>query len=981
MDGDTPEWMQLLGESDEEHDDPKAGAGDARAPAVVEDEDDATKFFAAVKSRFQEFGDENRYHDFVAAISSEPPRHAAAVALLRGHADLQNAFRKCFGTPAAAAGARQRPPARSARADTKKQAVADAKAQAASALSSETEARISQLVQLLFRDKVGHEQERARVAAYAAKRAAKAAFPQRLFILRGPAGIGKSTWAERSLLENVDTAAEDLFAARLIHACSVDDFFMQFVSDSTSVMRYAYDPKCLQANEVMNEARVRLAMEIGIEPLYVDNANITLWEMRSYVMLADQMGYDVTVVSPDDISSLWRDVDFLTVRNNEQTILGKRVERSALEAAIRNFEDLVDGEDPSLAIRAAEKPTIEDGTSQQDNIVTLLPPCVVMYKLDMLLNERTQLVRYIPPDGKGWGIRGDVDGSEHSFREKGDGSCCYEDGSSRAWQTGVPETSWTFADLAMLESYKAQVKKLPEAEKPAEDVRPALHPALEREQAIEDAEIDDEVAKSGGPVMSRKERMKQRVQWKAKVEEEVERYRAVKTGPRAPVDLGAMKVEASAGSFLPSAPPRMDMKALVNILKGHDDLMEMFQERFATEAQVTRIKELEEDTPHPPSNAPGSAVKSERFGRVKQESGTPASVKAAWGSVGDRPHAPPGPPPSHRVKQELGRNTVVKAEVGRRVVKSELGGNDEGMPRPPSTDPRAPRSSVTIADVDTVDDDVPSEAAITAAVKKGRDSCIAELAKLIFHKERIAHEGARPRLGMVRYATRRAAHPRFPRELFILRGAPGIGKTNYAMQQLVDMVDVEPGEEEASRLTHICAMDDFFETYDAEGAQYQFNPNQFEGNHVRNEVRVRLAMEAGIHPIYVDCPNMRLWEMRPYVKLADRLGYVITVVEPTEITSGADDLEFLVAANDAAMRKATGKGVSKAALTAILGTYEPAGEDSDVLAAIRASERQAGEGRVIEARSAPAAGAASKRRGMQLQPPQKRLRVKAEFGR
>lgn len=30
--------------------------------------------------------------------------------------------------------------------------------------------------------------------------------------------------------------------------------------------------------------------------------------------------------------------------------------------------------------------------------------------------------------------------------------------------------------------------------------------------------------------------------------------------------------------------------------------------------------------------------------------------------------------------------------------------------------------------------------------------------------------------------------------------------------------------------------------------------------------------QAGIHPLYVDSPNMRLWEMRPFVELADRLG-------------------------------------------------------------------------------------------------------------
>merc|ERR1719333_1013138 len=95
--------------------------------------------------------------------------------------------------------------------------------------------------------------------------------------------------------------------------------------------------------------------------------------------------------------------------------------------------------------------------------------------------------------------------------------------------------------------------------------------------------------------------------------------------------------------------------------------------------------------------------------------------------------------------------------------------------------------------------------------KKGRDECISQLAKTVFRKERESREGVRQRFDMVRYATRRAAKPRFPRELFILRGPPGIGKTDYATQQLMELVDFAPDEAVAARLTHVCAADDFFE--------------------------------------------------------------------------------------------------------------------------------------------------------------------------
>merc|ERR1712093_973247 len=162
------------------------------------------------------------------------------------------------------------------------------------------------------------------------------------------------------------------------------------------------------------------------------------------------------------------------------------------------------------------------------------------------------------------------------------------------------------------------------------------------------------------------------------------------------------------------------------------------------------------------------------------------------------------------------------------------------------------------------------DASITAAVKKGRDECIAQLAKTIFRKERTSREGVRQRFDMVRYATRRAAKPRFPRELFILRGPPGMGKTDYAIQRLKDHVDVEPSEELAARLTYICATDDFFETFSGDAVEYHFDPRKLETQQLRNQARVRLAMEAGIHPVFIDEPNVRLWEMRPYVALAER---------------------------------------------------------------------------------------------------------------
>merc|ERR1712137_352571 len=125
------------------------------------------------------------------------------------------------------------------------------------------------------------------------------------------------------------------------------------------------------------------------------------------------------------------------------------------------------------------------------------------------------------------------------------------------------------------------------------------------------------------------------------------------------------------------------------------------------------------------------------------------------------------------------------------------------MPRPPAHDPSVPRPAVTIGD--DSDEEILDETSIADAVRKGRDECVAQLSKTVFAKERALGEGVRHRLAMVHYATRVASRPRFPRELFILRGPPGIGKTDYAMQQLSDHCGFGAEDEIAARITHVCA--------------------------------------------------------------------------------------------------------------------------------------------------------------------------------
>jgi len=160
------------------------------------------------------------------------------------------------------------------------------------------------------------------------------------------------------------------------------------------------------------------------------------------------------------------------------------------------------------------------------------------------------------------------------------------------------------------------------------------------------------------------------------------------------------------------------------------------------------------------------------------------------------------------------------------------------------------------------------------------------------------------------------------------------------MAQLNEHVDIEPGEELGAQLTHICATDDFFEMFKGDNPEYKYDAKKLENHQLRNQARVRLAMEAGIHPIYIDEPNLRLFEMRPYLALAERLGYVVTVVEPHEISDKWSDVEFLASANDTVLRSEVGKVVSRELLQAMLDAYEVLPSDQDPTDVVRAAKQE-----------------------------------------
>jgi predicted kinase len=153
------------------------------------------------------------------------------------------------------------------------------------------------------------------------------------------------------------------------------------------------------------------------------------------------------------------------------------------------------------------------------------------------------------------------------------------------------------------------------------------------------------------------------------------------------------------------------------------------------------------------------------------------------------------------------------------------------------------------------------------------------------------------------------------RELVILRGPPGIGKSTYALQLLTKKTLV-------TRLAHVCSTDDFFTRINAEGKEtYCFNSKKLRQNHGRNQERVRLAITLGLCPIVIDNTNMTLEEMTPYVKIAKKSGYVVRKVEPQDIQPSWSDVEFLQERNS--KRQPAGKVISTDVLKSMLARFQP----------------------------------------------------------
>ncbi|CAM3990824.1 AAA family ATPase [Pseudoalteromonas byunsanensis] len=112
------------------------------------------------------------------------------------------------------------------------------------------------------------------------------------------------------------------------------------------------------------------------------------------------------------------------------------------------------------------------------------------------------------------------------------------------------------------------------------------------------------------------------------------------------------------------------------------------------------------------------------------------------------------------------------------------------------------------------------------------------------------------------------------KQVFILRGLPGCGKTHYA-QTLAD--ELVAGDESQYL---ICSTDDYF--YNDAG-EYHFEKFKLPQYHNLNLARFINGLGEGIPLVIVDNTNIKKWEFVAYSAAATALGYQVKEVIVGEV--------------------------------------------------------------------------------------------------
>lgn len=130
-----------------------------------------------------------------------------------------------------------------------------------------------------------------------------------MYIARGLPGSGKSTFCTNFLAHLLDLPLKrDEKTGRVIRTginyrlcqnfiMSTDDFFTTV--DTDGKLHYKYNLNELQMKHTMNKNRATTQAALGITPLFIDNTNVNMQEIKPYVDIGKNYGYEIVIVNPE----------------------------------------------------------------------------------------------------------------------------------------------------------------------------------------------------------------------------------------------------------------------------------------------------------------------------------------------------------------------------------------------------------------------------------------------------------------------------------------------------------------------------------------------------------------------------------------------------------------------------------------------------------------------------------------------------------
>mmetsp|Transcript_36329 Transcript_36329/g.82304 ORF Transcript_36329/g.82304 Transcript_36329/m.82304 type:complete len:655 (+) Transcript_36329:84-2048(+) len=190
---------------------------------------------------------------------------------------------------------------------------------------------------------------------------------------------------------------------------------------------------------------------------------------------------------------------------------------------------------------------------------------------------------------------------------------------------------------------------------------------------------------------------------------------------------------------------------------------------------------------------------------------------------------------------------------------------------------------------------------------------------------------ASQRLLTLRYARTWSPSKEGTREMFILRGLPGVDKKEWVLKHLRSQVELAEDVVAAAITVHFCTIT----TFEAELAQKASNQAA-----AANEARATFLTELGVTPVYVGGVHLHLHEMAEYVRLGKEANYTVKIISPEEVFPGASNVDALTTELERQHADIEDKSTlpSREELEAMLQDFQPLPEDGDALEAILAAE-------------------------------------------